>query len=93
MTGFLTRSLQFVSLIGFAFNFFGLLLYVLIAWFAYGSAVPGFTFFASLVFLFSGAHLLALGIIGEYLARMHFMTMNRPPYLVREVLAGPPNEP
>ncbi len=28
--------------------------------------------------------LLALGIIGEYLARMHFRTMERPAYAVRE---------
>lgn len=38
--------------------------------------------------IFSGAQLLALGIIGEYLARMHFRTMERPPYAVREQTAA-----
>ena len=28
--------------------------------------------------------MLALGIIGEYLARVHFRSMQRPPYAVRE---------
>ena len=38
--------------------------------------------------IFSGAQPLALGIIGEYLARMHFRTMERPPYAVREQTAA-----
>ena len=48
------------------------------------TSVPGFAFLASIIAIFSGAQLLALGIIGEYLARMHFRTMERPPYAVRE---------
>lgn len=85
MTGFSTRPLQLASLIGFAFALFGLgvLAYVLIRWLLQGSAVPGFAFLASIIAIFSGAQLMALGIIGEYLARMHFRTMERPPYVVR----------
>ncbi|MEO5823572.1 MAG: glycosyltransferase, partial [Vicinamibacteraceae bacterium] len=49
----------------------------------HGSPVPGFPFLASIVIVFSGTQLFALGIIGEYLARMHFRTMGRPPYVVR----------
>jgi hypothetical protein len=30
----------------------------------------------------------ALGIIGEYLARIHFRAMDRPPYAVREQIRG-----
>lgn len=86
MTGFSTRPLQLASLMGFAFACFGLLVlaYVLIRWLLQGSAVPGFAFLASIIAIFSGAQLMALGIIGEYLARMHLRTMERPPYLVRE---------
>ena len=50
-----------------------------------GAVVPGFAFLASIIAIFSGAQLFALGIIGEYLARMHFRSMDRPTYLVREV--------
>ena len=35
----------------------------------------GFTFLASVVAIFSGAQMFALGIIGEYLSRIHFRTM------------------
>ena len=56
----------------------------MIRWLLQGSAVPGFAFLASIIAIFSGAQLMALGIIGEYLARMHFRTMERPPYVVRE---------
>jgi len=88
MTGFSTRPLQIASVIGFGFAFFGvaILAYVLIRWMLQGSAVPGFAFLASMIAIFSGAQLLALGIIGEYLARMHSRTMERPSYVIRDTL-------
>ena len=87
MTGFSTLPLQIASVIGFLFTFLGflILLYVLFNYLTNGSAVPGFAFLASIIAIFSGAQLFALGIIGEYLARMHFRAMDRPTYLVREV--------
>jgi hypothetical protein len=48
-----------------------------------GGVVPGFAFLASIIAIFSGAQLFALGIMGEYLARMHFRLMERPSYVVR----------
>ena len=85
MTGFSTVPLQFASLIGFVFTLFGLgvLMYVVVRYLAQGTPVPGFPFLASIIALFSGAQLFALGIIGEYLARMHFRSMQKPPYVVR----------
>jgi glycosyltransferase involved in cell wall biosynthesis len=86
MTGFSTMPLQMASLIGFTFTLFGLfvLAYVAARYFMHGDPVPGFPFLASIVALFSGAQLFALGIIGEYLARMHFRSMQKPPYVVRD---------
>jgi undecaprenyl-phosphate 4-deoxy-4-formamido-L-arabinose transferase len=49
-----------------------------------GTTAPGFPFLASIISLFSGAQLFALGIIGEYLARLHMRTMERPTYAVRQ---------
>jgi glycosyltransferase involved in cell wall biosynthesis len=85
MTGFSTMPLQIASLVGFAFTLFGfgVLCYVLIRYFLQGAPVPGFPFLASIIALFSGAQLFALGIMGEYLARMHFRSMQKPPYVVR----------
>jgi glycosyltransferase involved in cell wall biosynthesis len=85
MTGFSTKPLQIASLIGFGFTLFGfgVLCYVLVRYFLEGTPVPGFPFLASIVALFSGAQLFALGIMGEYLARIHFRSMQKPPYVVR----------
>jgi glycosyltransferase involved in cell wall biosynthesis len=90
MTGFTTLPLQIASLVGFAFTFFGIFVlgYVLLRYFTHGDPVPGFPFLASIVALFSGAQLFALGIIGEYLARMHFRSLQKPPYVVRSDTAG-----
>jgi len=86
MTGFSTLPLQLASVMGFVFSLLGFLVlaYVLVGYLMDGSRVPGFPFLASIIAIFSGAQLFALGIIGEYLARMHFRSMDRPPYLVRE---------
>lgn len=86
MTGFSTRPLQVASFLGFSFAIFGLCVlgFVIVRWFLQGSTVPGFAFLASAIAVFSGAQLIALGIIGEYLAGMHGRTMERPTYLVRE---------
>jgi undecaprenyl-phosphate 4-deoxy-4-formamido-L-arabinose transferase len=56
---------------------------VLGRYFVTGTTVAGFPFLASIIAIFSGAQLFALGIIGEYLGRMHLRTMERPPYIVR----------
>jgi undecaprenyl-phosphate 4-deoxy-4-formamido-L-arabinose transferase len=68
--------------VGFGFAAFGfaILAYVLGRLAIAGHSVPGFPFLASIIAIFSGAQLFALGIIGEYLARMHFRMMDRPSY-------------
>jgi hypothetical protein len=86
MTGFTTLPLQLASWVGFGFTLFSLcvLLYVGVRYLVSGNPVPGFPFLASIVGLFSGAQLFALGIIGEYLARIHLRSMQKPPYVVRQ---------
>ena len=86
MTGFTAVPLRIASMIGFAFTLFGLgmLVFVLARYWIQGSPVPGFPFLASIISIFSGAQLFALGVIGEYLARMHFRMMEQPPFVVRE---------
>jgi glycosyltransferase involved in cell wall biosynthesis len=90
VTGFSTWPLQLASLVGFGFTLFGLavLVYVFGRYVAEGGSVPGFPFLASVIAIFSGAQLFALGIIGEYLARMHYRTMERPAYVIRMSLDG-----
>ncbi|MFN2398463.1 MAG: glycosyltransferase family 2 protein [Gemmatimonadaceae bacterium] len=84
LTGFSTLPLQLASLVGFVFTLFGICVlgYVLGRYIVDGGSVAGFPFLASIIAILSGAQLFALGIIGEYLARMHFRMMERPPYAI-----------
>jgi len=90
MTGFSTLPLRFASLVGFGFTIFGffVLVYVLGRYFILGGSLPGFPFLASIISIFSGVQLFALGVIGEYLAQMHFRTMDRPIYTIRSTTTG-----
>jgi undecaprenyl-phosphate 4-deoxy-4-formamido-L-arabinose transferase len=94
MTGFTVLPLQIASMMGFLFAVFGLivLIYVIGRFFIEGGSVPGFPFLASTIAIFSGVQLFALGIIGEYLARMHFRLMERPSYIIKNEV-GVHNEP
>jgi glycosyltransferase involved in cell wall biosynthesis len=89
VTGFSVLPLQLASYIGFSLTLVGLLLlfYVLGRYVIQGGSVPGFPFLASVMTLFSGAQLFALGIIGEYLARIHLRTSERPTYVIRQTAA------
>ena len=86
ITGFSIIPLQIASITGFFLALFGLgvLVFVLARFFFQGSPVPGFPFLASIISIFSGAQLLAIGIIGEYLARQHFRMLNKPQYFIKE---------
>jgi|tagenome__1003787_1003787.scaffolds.fasta_scaffold20766609_1 undecaprenyl-phosphate 4-deoxy-4-formamido-L-arabinose transferase len=87
-TGFSVLPLQLASLIGFFFSLGGVAVlgYVLVRFALYGSTVAGFPFLASIIAIFSGAQLFALGILGEYMARIHFRSLDRPTYTVAEII-------
>jgi glycosyltransferase involved in cell wall biosynthesis len=89
MTGFSTWPLRLASLVGIGFTLFGMaiLAFVVVRYVLAGDSVPGFPFLASMIAIFSGAQLFSLGIIGEYLARLHLRMMERPTYVVDRVAA------
>jgi undecaprenyl-phosphate 4-deoxy-4-formamido-L-arabinose transferase len=93
LTGFSTRPLRFASVLGFVSMLFGVALFIFIVarYLTEGDPVPGFPFLASMVAIFSGVQLLTLGIIGEYLARMHVRIMDRPAYVIRSTVGEPPD--
>jgi len=90
LTGYSTSPLRLASCVGFMFAFFGLfiLIYALGIYFLYGGIIPGFTFLASLIAIFSGAQMFALGLIGEYLGRIFNRSMERPTYVVGSTCGG-----
>jgi len=86
ITGYSGLPLRMASLMGFAMTLFGIgiLGYVVVRYFWLGNPVPGFPFLASIIVIFSGAQLFSIGIIGEYVARLHFRMMDRPTYHIRQ---------
>ncbi len=86
ITGFGILPLRLVAWLGFVLAIVGFLLsgWVLVRFVAFGSPVQGFTFLAAAINFFAGAQLLGIGIVGEYLGRVHFRSMGRPNYLVAE---------
>ncbi len=83
--GFSTLPLRLVSYAGLVLGLVGgvALIYVLVTYFTSADGVPGFAFLASAIAAFSGVQLVALGVIGEYLARMYAGTLGKPAYVVR----------
>jgi len=61
---------------------FALAGYVVVRFLFFSTSVQGFTFLAAAINVFAGAQLLSIGILGEYLGRVHFRSMGRPNYLV-----------
>jgi len=90
VTSFSSLPLRIASIIGFVFTVFGIgvLLYSLILFILHGQAVPGFTFIASIIAIFSGVQLFSLGIIGEYIGRIHQRALDQPSYVIAETTAG-----
>ncbi|MEV3875140.1 glycosyltransferase [Streptomyces sp. NPDC049906] len=54
----------------------------------YGASVPGYATLLTVVVALSGIQLVTLGIIGEYVGRIHHEAKKRPHYVVRETEAS-----
>ena len=85
-TGYSTLPLRLATSLGFFMLLFGaaVLVYVISRPLLTGQSVAGFPFLASTITIFAGTQLLVLGILGEYIGRMHFRVMNRPTYFIAE---------
>jgi glycosyltransferase involved in cell wall biosynthesis len=85
-----STPLRFVSYLGLLVGGFGACLLGLVLWsyFAGRTSVAGFTSVASMIALFSSAQMLGIGILGEYLGRLHSGGMGRPTYVVRTEVAA-----
>jgi undecaprenyl-phosphate 4-deoxy-4-formamido-L-arabinose transferase len=87
LTGFSTLPLHLASVIGFGLTLVGVLLLIYLIpirylILGYEGEVPGFTFLACVITIFAGVQMFAIGIIGEYLAGLHFRMMDRPAYVI-----------
>lgn len=59
-------------------------------WLGAGGDVPGYTSLVLLICFLGSLHLICLGIVGEYVGRVHEQVKHRPLYLVKEAIGVRP---
>ena len=94
-TNFSLIPLQIVSGLGFvtALSGFAVGLYYLIQFLASSIEVPGFASTIITILILGGTQLLALGVIGEYLGRLHLNVNRKPQYVIRHLDSGTKSAP
>lgn len=85
MISFSTKPLKLATGLGLFTSFCAILymIVVILQKLIWGIDVPGYPTLVSLILLLGGVQLTVLGIIGEYLARVHMEVKNRPIFLER----------
>lgn len=88
MVSFSTTPLKVATLFGVGTSLFALvyMLIVIIQKAFWGIAVPGYPTIIVLILLIGGVQLSFMGIMGEYLARVHIEVKRRPIYIEKECL-------
>lgn len=86
LLGYSVAPLRMVGYLGVACGLLGVMLlaYVLWGYLTGFITVAGFTTITSMVAIFSGAQMIAMAVIGEYLGRIHERNMGRPTYVIRD---------
>jgi len=89
-TNFSLLPLQFVSAVGFCAAIAGFVaaLFFLFLYLLSSIAVPGFASIIISILVMGGIQLMALGIMGEYIGRLHLNVNRKPQYAVRQLLKG-----
>ena len=87
VTSYSTRPLRFATLLGILGFMFSLFLMGFYMFFALAGRVKvdGFSTLVILISLLGSVQLITLGIIGEYLGKVHEKNIGKPVFVVREV--------
>ena len=90
MISFSTKPLRAVTTLGIGTSALAILymLVVILDKLLFGNDVPGYPTIIVLILLLGGIQLTVLGIIGEYLAKVHIEVKNRPIYIAKEIIRG-----
>lgn len=85
-TGYSTVPLRFATGLGLITVTLSIFILGWVLWrpLTTGESVPGFPFLATTIAIFSGVQLIVLGVLGQYIGRMHFRVMAKPTYTVAE---------
>jgi len=88
VTNFSIVPLQTASLMGFAFAFVGFAfgIFFLFKKIFFGIPVSGFASIIVAITMFSGVQLMTLGILGEYIGRIHINVNRRPQYVISGIV-------
>lgn len=78
---FATQTGFFISTLSFLGGF-----YYFVYWLVRGDAPKGFTTLSILILLLAGIQLVMIGIMGEYIGRIHEEVKNRPLFVVKKLL-------
>ncbi len=85
LTGYSTVPLRFASIIGFLMTLIGIGLFLYVIWlYFFAGSIPGFPFLVSVIAIFNGTILFAIGVFGEYLARIFSRSMDKPTYTISD---------
>ena len=86
ITSFTTSPLRISSVFGFIVSFlaFIYMAFILIKTLIFGDQVQGFPTLITVILFLGGVQLIAIGILGEYIARIFNETKKRPTYIARE---------
>lgn len=86
ISNFSIFPLQLASIMGFSLSFLGLViaLFYILKKIFYGIPVTGFASIIVSITLFSGAQLITIGLIGEYIGRIHLNINNKPQYTIKK---------
>jgi undecaprenyl-phosphate 4-deoxy-4-formamido-L-arabinose transferase len=89
-TNFSLIPLQAISLLGLLVSMGGILLalFYLVLYLLHGITQPGYASTIIVVLVLGGFQLIALGVHGEYIGRLHLNVNRKPQYSIRQVL-GP----
>ena len=90
ITGFSTLPLRVWTYVGFTVSLCAFVygIFMLIRTLLYGNDVPGYASLLVSVMFLGGLQLMGLGVIGEYVGRVHQEAKGRPIYIVRQTYSG-----
>jgi dolichol-phosphate mannosyltransferase len=76
---YVVGGVSLLATLGYAF-------WAMLSWLRGGVEVPGYVSLVLLVSFLGSLHLICLGIVGEYVGRVHEQVKGRPRYLVKETI-------
>ena len=91
IVSFSYMPIRMISYLGIIISFFSFLgvIYVIVTWALWGATVVGWPSLMVVILFLGGVQLIVLGIVGEYLWRIHEETKQRPLYILSDKIGLP----